>query len=788
MKLQLKALLGLSLVAGATSTAVAQPNVGSVTDIEVPSVVLDTGADAEKAGNDESLDLANIVQSAAKGVTTVQEAPAIVTVITADEIKERQFTNLAEIYDLVPGWQRIGYPHNDTDMPLARGQNQAVLFLQDGVSMFDPFTNLSATGRQQPLELVKRIEMVTGPGGVLWGANSLLGILNVISKDAEDVDGVEVGGYAGTGNGDRSSGHAYVMGGKSDLAGGKVKAFAHASVDTYQGTREQLPLLIFHDPLPQPNSANVYGPLTGSDQQRSLIVQLDGKLSFDKFQLRVQFPFGKRAIPAGLTGNPSQQNVPEDARCAGMVNDPTCVDPKGTSKSNVANLYDRFAVLEYRTRFAGDKAGLTARVYGQEFVRGFKPLQVLAPSVLLQGGLSFDVDFQSYRVGTAVDGDVELTRQIRLLYGGEAFHEWKPDDSAVGNISHLPSPLILSLLPILCPREWDPTQNKLAPVANCPLTFAFPASRSVFGGYLDAQYRPNKKLIFDLGGRLQVAPAAFGELSYPVNPTVGGTVVWNFVPNWHLKLNYAQGFRSPVFNNTSSNGEGVQLAGNPNLKLEHSDAAQAEVNARIYKGERRIRELSFRIDGSYTRLDNLIQINQGQYKNSGQRGIASAEFLGKLFIQGGHRIELAYTWMQIDTADRGILRTNPEHWFSLATVFTLAKNLTLTTNLKIVGAMEDANRLVEYRDTTYSSTGTVMNPVTVAATDLVVDRIPPQADLGIGLTWLPVPKLMLRATVFDALFAHSYYSDATSDYEPHVEYMPNPIPGFRGYVSAMFQY
>ena len=69
------------------------------------------------------------------------------------------------------------------------------------------------------------------------------------------------------------------------------------------------------------------------------------------------------------------------------------------------------------------------------------------------------------------------------------------------------------------------------------------------------QYRPNKKLILDVGGRLQVAPDALGSLSYPLNTTFAGTVVWNFIPNWHLKLNYAQGFRPPVFNNTASNGE-----------------------------------------------------------------------------------------------------------------------------------------------------------------------------------------------------------------------------------------
>jgi outer membrane receptor protein involved in Fe transport len=326
------------------------------------------------------------------------------------------------------------------------------------------------------------------------------------------------------------------------------------------------------------------------------------------------------------------------------------------------------------------------------------------------------------------------------------------------------------------------------PVENCPLTFAFDADRTVLGAYVNPQYRPNKKLIFDIGGRVQVAPESLGLVNYPVNTTVAGSFVWNFVPNWHLKLNYAQGFRPPVFNNTTSNGEGVQIGGNPNLDVETSDAAQAEINARIWKGERRIRELSFRIDGSYTRINDLIQISSGNYLNSGERGLASVEFLGKLFVQGGHRIEFGYTWLRGDTSDKGRLRALPEHWFDLATVFSLIPNkLTATTRLKITGAAEDPNRLVEYRGLTFDANGEPQS-LEVSATDLVLDRIPPIADLSLGMTYTPTKRLSIRASAYNVLFNHAYQTDVFFDYEPHLEYLPNPNQGFRAYVSALFQY
>ncbi|HTH04514.1 MAG TPA: TonB-dependent receptor plug domain-containing protein, partial [Ilumatobacteraceae bacterium] len=280
-------------LAAALLLALTTPALAQVSDVEVPNIVLDTGPDAEgKGGDDEAIDLANIVQSAAKGVTTVQEAPAIVTVVTADEIRDRQLQTILDLADTVPGWQRIGLTHSVFPTVIVRGQVQAVQFLQDGLSVFDPLSNMPAITRQQPMELIKRVEMITGPGGVLWGSNSLMGILNVITKDAEDVEGVEVGGTLGHAPGDRRAARAYVMAGRSDLGSGAVKLFGHGSVETYQGGAYKMPLLLFHQPLPQPNSANTYGPLTSTDEKQSVIVNLSGKLTVGRLQLRASVPFG----------------------------------------------------------------------------------------------------------------------------------------------------------------------------------------------------------------------------------------------------------------------------------------------------------------------------------------------------------------------------------------------------------------------------------------------------------------------------------------------------------------
>jgi hypothetical protein len=119
------------------------------------------------------------------------------------------------------------------------------------------------------------------------------------------------------------------------------------------------------------------------------------------------------------------------------------------------------------------------------------------------------------------------------------------------------------------------------------------------------------------------------------------------------------------------------------------------------------------------------------------------------------------------------------------------------TNLRVVGAAEDPNRLVEHRDYGYDMEaaipGTVTNnttgvagPLRVNTTDLVLDRLPPAADLSLGFTLTPVEKLSIRGTVFNAFNARYYQPDAFYDYEPRLEMLPNPWEDWRAYISATY--
>lgn len=134
------------------------------------------------------------VTSVSKRAESLAQSPAAVYVISRDDIRRSGATSLAEALRLAPNLEvaRIGSQSYSIS---ARGFNSPnaankVLVLIDGRSIFTPFFN-SVFWDQQDVMLadVERIEVISGPGGTLWGANAMNGVINVITRRAADTQG-----------------------------------------------------------------------------------------------------------------------------------------------------------------------------------------------------------------------------------------------------------------------------------------------------------------------------------------------------------------------------------------------------------------------------------------------------------------------------------------------------------------------------------------------------------------------------------------------------------------------
>lgn len=726
---------------------VAQPAPNQKGDENEPEIALDV---------DREIDLANIVTSAAKGVTTVQEAPAIITIITSDEIKARGWQWVLQALSSVPGWQGIHAIGNQVENPMVRGVAQAFLLMRDGISLFDPGQNINWIGRTHPLETVKRIEVVTGPGGVLWGANSFLGISNLITKDAEDVNGLELSAGYGDGPGDKQDFKAYAMFGKTFL-NGKLKIFQHASYQTFIGETFDTPQFLLSEPAPQPPGAAYFAANKPRDPARSWFVTVDGKYTFGPFSLYYMVPFG-------------------DIH-------PNLVFANTVVQGDTWNQYDRYGVLEYKDRYAKDRVGLDIKAYGTQFVRDLS-IQLFPSSAFLPrtdpkslGGLHFGFFGEKFfRVGTTADLDLNLPFHLRILAGGEFFYEGARDSNTTFQTP------AADQLPILCPVD-----DMGMRIPHCPRGYIADSDRFVAAGYLDAQWRPFQKLTLEGGVRVQ---KAFGDVAYDLVPLGSAAIVYNFLPDYHIKLNYATGFRAAPFQTTSVYQGGVSYGANPNVHTESSQSFQGELNARVLRNVRKIRELELRADYSYTVLSDLIQIRGGLYGNYGKRATHSVEGYAKLYLTGDHFLQASYTFLHSEATDIGVDRSIPNHSFTIGGSFNLVKNLLdVNINLAIYGAYEDPNRYASLGGSSYGGTEFPGGTTTALTSDLTLDRLTPVADLQLGFRLRFIhDKLQLSGQFYNVLNQHYFYPDNFNDLTPATEMTPDPVSGFHFFANLSYHF
>jgi iron complex outermembrane receptor protein len=146
-------------------------------------------------------DLANIeISSVSKTAQALSDAPAAVYVITHNDIMRSGATSMPDILRLAPNLQVADVTSNSYAVS-ARGFNgtaaSKLLVLIDGRSVYTPFHSGVSWDVQDVLpENIDRIEVISGPGATLWGANAVNGVINIITRESGETPGgaLELGG------------------------------------------------------------------------------------------------------------------------------------------------------------------------------------------------------------------------------------------------------------------------------------------------------------------------------------------------------------------------------------------------------------------------------------------------------------------------------------------------------------------------------------------------------------------------------------------------------------------
>ena len=201
---------------------------------------------------DLSLDqLANIkVTSFTKQQQDLSHVAGAVYVITKEQIARSGLTRVPELLRLAPGIDVAQVNGNQWSIS-ARGTvgvfSNKLLVLIDGRSIYSPvFAGVYWELGMPLLDDIERIEVIRGPGATIWGANAVLGVINIITRSSRDTHGTTI--TSGGGSTERAFGSASVGGavgstsyrgyfGGSDAAplSTSTGASAHDGWDNVQG-------------------------------------------------------------------------------------------------------------------------------------------------------------------------------------------------------------------------------------------------------------------------------------------------------------------------------------------------------------------------------------------------------------------------------------------------------------------------------------------------------------------------------------------------------------------------
>ena len=143
------------------------------------------------------------VVSASRRPQKISEAPNAIYVITAEDIKRSGAVDLPDLFRGVPGLNVISMYGSSFGIS-GRGLNSAfgrggLLVMIDGRSLYSSFFGGTFWENEEIfLEDIRQIEIISGTGATIWGGNAVSGVINIITKDPEEDQGIMISGKAGT--------------------------------------------------------------------------------------------------------------------------------------------------------------------------------------------------------------------------------------------------------------------------------------------------------------------------------------------------------------------------------------------------------------------------------------------------------------------------------------------------------------------------------------------------------------------------------------------------------------
>lgn len=426
--------------------------------------------------------------TATKRPTSLRKAPAIATVITADEIRNMGANNIMDVLKMVPG---LGISINESGVLMleVRGirtaTNEKVLVMIDGHSLNRNFDGsaLYNVAPLLPVENIKQVEVVRGPGSALYGTSAFVATINIITRNAEEINGLEL--KSGWGSFDTF---------KANMVAGKAigdKLTFSMSADHFQtnGPNLRIPA----DVLTPTGTSLAPGTTDSSAKQTDVFFKVGyGDLSF-----RGHYLTKKRGLFIGLGSALNEGSKDDIDNYWGELAYDLHIGDELISNTKLR--YDYYDQDPFVRIFPAGASGL--------YTNGMVAIPLVKNrNIGVEEQLSWNVlDGHDLILGASFD--------VMRQYGTSEMTNYDPNT-------------FLPLVP---------------PVLQGTADWNRDVTREVWALYGQYEWRALENLNITLGGRYD----HYNDFGGTTNPRAA--LVWSFLENADLKLLYGKAFRAPNF-------------------------------------------------------------------------------------------------------------------------------------------------------------------------------------------------------------------------------------------------
>jgi outer membrane cobalamin receptor len=534
-----------------------------------------------------------LLLTATKREMGLQKAPAIATVITANEIKDMGARNIMDVLKMVPG---LGISRNEQGFFMfeVRGvstvKSEKILFLIDGHSINKNYagSGLVYLADHLSVENIQQIEVVRGPGSALYGANAFVAVINVITKNAYNTDGLEVSLSYGSFDTKKLS----VLGGKIFDNGFEL----FSSMNYWKADGPDLE--IKRDRFSGTPLTNTPGDADTGYEATELLL----KLSYAHFSYEGHYLYNDRGSYIGFGNALTDSNT-----------------------QKYTNLWNELVYQHEITNFISTNLKLYYDYFEQD-----DSVEIMPPGFMgtYPNGMIGGPKAKSRTLGGELQLDFDINTRNHLMVGTvyENFKQY--DVKSISNFNPNTYEYLGSIREL--PSNWNWNKN---------------TSRDIYAVYIQDEWEMVNNINLTLGLRHDHY-SDFGNTS---NPRLG--LVWTFMPKGEIKLLYGKAFRAPNFGELY-NDNNPSLMGNSDLQPEK--ISTYEVGLGYYFAKSIQMDLNIYYNDITNQIIRDTTVTPNEYANLGDTEVKGLEFVVSGEFSAKNYWRLAYSYQKPEDTNSGL--------------------------------------------------------------------------------------------------------------------------------------